>query len=168
MCIPVGEPKGLEQKDGERFGFNNMCYKESEVRRIAKVAFDIALKRGSKVCSVDKANVLDVSQLWRDVVIETHKENPEYSKVELSHMYVDNAAMQLIRNPKQFDVMVTGNIFGDILSDEASKTCRSSITFNDQICTIILGLNPDSILDTILAYRFQKSCKLWVSTNRCF
>jgi len=122
--VYFGEPKGIEQKDGERFGFNNMCYKESEVRRIAKVAFDIALKRNSKVCSVDKANVLDVSQLWRDVVIETHKD-AKYSGITLEHMYVDNAAMQLIRNPKQFDVMVTGNIFGDILSDEASMLVGS-------------------------------------------
>jgi len=120
--VYFGEPKGITTKDGERFGFNNMCYKESEVRRIAKVAFDIASKRGNKVCSVDKANVLDVSQLWRDVVIEEHA---KYPKVELSHMYVDNAAMQLIRNPKQFDVIVTGNIFGDILSDEASMLVGS-------------------------------------------
>jgi len=120
--VYFGEPKGITTKDGERFGYNNMCYKESEVRRIAKVAFDIARKRGKRVCSVDKANVLDVSQLWRDVVIETHKDYPD---VELSHMYVDNAAMQLIRNPKQFDVMVTGNIFGDILSDEASMLVGS-------------------------------------------
>ncbi|EKX41739.1 hypothetical protein GUITHDRAFT_158188 [Guillardia theta CCMP2712] len=120
--VYFGEPKGITTKDGERFGYNNMCYKESEVKRIAKVAFDIARKRGKRVCSVDKANVLDVSQLWRDVVIETHKDYPD---VELSHMYVDNAAMQLIRNPKQFDVMVTGNIFGDILSDEASMLVGS-------------------------------------------
>eukprot|EP00277_Geminigera_cryophila_P037512 CAMPEP_0173114394 /NCGR_PEP_ID=MMETSP1102-20130122/47626_1 /TAXON_ID=49646 /ORGANISM="Geminigera sp., Strain Caron Lab Isolate" /LENGTH=404 /DNA_ID=CAMNT_0014016725 /DNA_START=779 /DNA_END=1993 /DNA_ORIENTATION=+ len=122
--VYFGEPKGIDVVDGERFGYNNMCYKESEVRRIAKIAFDIALKRKGKVCSVDKANVLDVSQLWRDVVIETHQE-PAYNKIELEHMYVDNAAMQLIRNPKQFDVMVTGNIFGDILSDEASMLVGS-------------------------------------------
>jgi len=84
--VYFGEPKGITQKDGERFGFNNMCYKESEVRRIAKVAFDIALKRNNKVCSVDKANVLDVSQLWRDVVIETHKD-PMYSGITLEHQY---------------------------------------------------------------------------------
>lgn len=88
-----------------------------QVKRIAKVAFDVAMKRGKKICSVDKANVLDVSQLWRDVVIKMGEDYPE---VELTHQYVDNAAMQLIRWPKQFDVMVTGNIFGDILSDEAS------------------------------------------------
>ena len=113
----------MEQKDGERFGFNNMCYKESEVRRIAKVAFDIALKRGSKVCSVDKANVLETSQLWRDVVIEV---SADYPDVALGHMYVDNAAMQLVRNPGQFGVIVTGNLFGDILSDQASM-CVGSI-----------------------------------------
>jgi 3-isopropylmalate dehydrogenase len=121
--VYFGEPKGMTTKDGERFGYNNMCYKESEISRIAKVAFDIARKRGKKVCSVDKANVLDVSQLWRDVVIETHQK--DYSDCELEHMYVDNAAMQLIKYPKQFDVMVTGNIFGDILSDEASMLVGS-------------------------------------------
>lgn len=115
--VYFGEPKGIEVRDGQKVGFNNMIYTEEEVERIARVAFDAAMKRSKKLCSVDKANVLDVSRLWREVVIRVSKDYPE---VELSHMYVDNAAMQLIRNPKQFDVMVTGNIFGDILSDEAS------------------------------------------------
>jgi 3-isopropylmalate dehydrogenase len=115
--IYFGEPKGEEMREGERAGFNTMVYRESEVRRIAKVAFEAARKRSGRVCSVDKANVLDVSMLWREVVIETHK---DFQDVELSHMYVDNAAMQLVRDPSQFDVIVTGNLFGDILSDEAS------------------------------------------------
>jgi 3-isopropylmalate dehydrogenase len=100
-----------------------MIYNEYEIERIARVAGDVATKRGSKLCSVDKANVLDVSQLWRDVVTDVIQN--DYPSVELSHMYVDNAAMQLIRWPKQFDVMVTGNIFGDILSDEASMLVGS-------------------------------------------
>ena len=100
-----------------------MIYNEYEIERIARVAGDVATKRGSKLCSVDKANVLDVSQLWRDVVTDVISK--DYPSVELSHMYVDNAAMQLIRWPKQFDVMVTGNIFGDILSDEASMLVGS-------------------------------------------
>jgi 3-isopropylmalate dehydrogenase len=120
--VYFGEPRGVEVRNGERVGFNNMIYSESEVRRIAKMAFEIAMKRNKKLCSVDKANVLDVSRLWKEVVIEVSKDYPE---VELSHMYVDNAAMQLIRNPKQFDVIVTGNIFGDILSDEASMLTGS-------------------------------------------
>jgi 3-isopropylmalate dehydrogenase len=99
-----------------------MIYAESEVRRVAHVAFGIALKRNKKLCSVEKANVLECSELWKEVVIEVSKEYPE---VELSHMYVDNAAMQLVRNPRQFDVIVTGNIFGDILSDEASMLTGS-------------------------------------------
>jgi len=99
-----------------------MIYKESEVRRIAHVAFGIAMKRGKKLCSVDKANVLETTEFWKEIVIDVASEYPE---VELNHMYVDNAAMQLIRNPKQFDVMVTGNIFGDILSDEASMLTGS-------------------------------------------
>ncbi len=114
--IYFGEPKGVEARDGQRVGYSTMVYMESEVRRIAKVAFEAARKRGKRVCSVDKANVLDVSRLWREIVIETHTDYPD---VELSHMYVDNAAMQLVRDPNQFDVMVTGNLFGDILSDEA-------------------------------------------------
>lgn len=115
--VYFGEPKGTEVKDGQKFAYNNMIYYESEIRRIAKIAFDIAMVRNKKVCSVDKANVLDVSRLWRETVADVAKDYPE---VELSNMYVDNASMQLIVNPKQFDVILTGNIFGDILSDEAS------------------------------------------------
>lgn len=108
---------------GQRVGYNNMIYNEYEIERIARVAGDIASKRQGKLCSVDKANVLDVSQLWRDVTTDIITK--EFPDVELSHMYVDNAAMQLIRWPKQFDTMVTGNIFGDILSDEASMLVGS-------------------------------------------
>jgi len=113
-----GEPKGRD----ENRGWNTMVYTRDEIKRIAHQAFQIAMTRKKRVCSVDKANVLDVSQLWRDVVIEVAKEYPE---VELSHMYVDNAAMQLIREPRQFDVILTSNIFGDILSDEASMLSGS-------------------------------------------
>lgn len=120
--VYFGTPKGIDIKNGEKFGFNNMCYFESEIRRIAHTAFKTAMQRNKKVCSVDKANVLDVSRLWRETVTTVSKEYPD---VELSHMYVDNAAMQIIRNPKQFDVILTGNIFGDILSDEASMLSGS-------------------------------------------
>ncbi len=120
--VYFGQPRGIEIRNGERVGFNTMLYAESEVRRVAHVAFGIAMKRGRKLCSVEKANVLECSELWKEVVIEVAKEYPE---VELSHMYVDNAAMQLVRNPRQFDVIVTGNIFGDILSDEASMLTGS-------------------------------------------
>lgn len=115
--IYFGEPRGIETRDGQRVGFNTMIYSEEEVRRIAKVAFEAARLRRKKVCSVEKSNVLETSRLWKSVVEETHKDYPD---IELSHMYVDNAAMQLVRDPSQFDVIVTGNIFGDILSDEAS------------------------------------------------
>ncbi|ARU30732.1 3-isopropylmalate dehydrogenase [Sulfuriferula sp. AH1] len=118
-----GQPRGIHvNADGEREGYNTMRYAESEVRRVAHIGFQIAMKRGRKLCSVEKANVLETSELWREVVIETAKQYPE---VALSHMYVDNAAMQLVRNPKQFDVILTGNIFGDILSDEASMLTGS-------------------------------------------
>lgn len=121
--VYFGQPRGMRTNEqGVREGFNTMIYSEPEVRRIAHVAFDIAMKRGKKLCSVDKANVLETTEFWKEIVIDVAKEYPE---VELSHMYVDNAAMQLIRNPKQFDVMVTGNIFGDILSDEASMLTGS-------------------------------------------
>ena len=116
--IYFGEPKGRTEDKG----WNTMVYTRDEIVRIAHHAFKIAMKREKRVCSIDKANVLDVSQLWRDVVTEVSAQYPE---VELSHMYVDNAAMQLVLNPKQFDVMLTGNIFGDILSDEASMLCGS-------------------------------------------
>ncbi len=116
--IYFGEPKGRTEEKG----WNTMVYTRSEIIRIAHQAFKIAQKREKRVCSIDKANVLDVSQLWRDVVTEV---SAEYPDVELTHMYVDNAAMQLVLNPKQFDVMLTGNIFGDILSDEASMLCGS-------------------------------------------
>ncbi len=131
--IYFGQPRGISTlENGEREGINTMRYNESEIRRIGKVAFDIAMKRNKKVCSVDKANVLETTELWRQVMIELSAEYPE---VELSHMYVDNAAMQLIRAPKQFDVMVTGNIFGDILSDEASMLTGS------------IGMLPSASLD---------------------
>lgn len=130
--IYFGEPRGVEQRGGERVGINTMIYSESEIRRIAKVAFDAARKRSRKLCSVDKMNVLECTQLWRDVVTETAR---EYADVELSHMLVDNAAMQLVRNPRQFDVMVTGNMFGDILSDEASMLTGS------------IGMLPSASLD---------------------
>jgi len=131
--IYFGQPRGISTlENGEREGVNTMRYSESEIRRIGKVAFDIAMKRNKKVCSVDKANVLEATELWRQVMIEISKDYPE---VELSHMYVDNAAMQLIRAPKQFDVMVTGNIFGDILSDEASMLTGS------------IGMLPSASLD---------------------
>lgn len=134
--VYFGLPKGVEVRDGKRVGFNNMIYTEDEVERIAHVAFKTAMKRSKKLCSVDKANVLDVSRLWREVMIEVSAHYPE---VELTHMYVDNAAMQIIRAPKQFDTMVTGNIFGDILSDEASMLPGS------------LGLLPSaSLSDTSL------------------
>jgi 3-isopropylmalate dehydrogenase len=130
--IYFGEPRGIEQRDGQRVGFNTMVYSEAEIARIARVAFGTARKRNRRLCSVDKMNVLECTQLWRDVVTETAKEYPD---VELSHMLVDNAAMQLIRNPRQFDVLVTGNMFGDILSDEASMLTGS------------IGMLPSASLD---------------------
>ncbi len=117
-----GKPSGFERRNGEEVGFNTMIYSESEVRRIAETAFDIARTRNKKLCSVDKANVLETSQLWRKTVIAVSERFPD---VELSHMYVDNCSMQLIRNPKQFDVIVTENLFGDILSDEAAMLTGS-------------------------------------------
>ena len=131
--VYFGQPRGISTlPNGEREGVNTMRYCESEIRRIGHVAFQIAMKRNKKVCSVDKANVLETTELWRQVMIETAREYPE---IELSHMYVDNAAMQLVRAPKQFDVMVTGNIFGDILSDEASMLTGS------------IGMLPSASLD---------------------
>lgn len=130
--VYFGQPRGIEIRHGERVGFNTMLYSESEVRRVAHVAFGIAMKRGRKLCSVEKANVLECSELWKEVVIEVSK---DYPKVELSHMYVDNAAMQLIRAPRQFDTIVTGNIFGDILSDAASMLSGS------------IGMLPSASLD---------------------
>jgi len=131
--IYFGQPKGIRTKGAEREGFDTMLYSESEIRRIARVAFDAARKRSKRVCSVDKANVLETSQLWREVLTAEGKAYPD---VELSHMYVDNCAMQLVRNPKQFDVIVTGNMFGDILSDEASMLTGS------------IGMLPSASLDS--------------------
>ncbi len=131
--IYFGQPRGMRQTTGgEREGFDTMKYSESEIRRIARVGFDIARKRARRLCSVDKANVLDTSILWREVVIEVGKDFPD---VALSHMYVDNAAMQLVRAPRQFDVILTGNMFGDILSDEASMLTGS------------IGMLPSASLD---------------------
>ncbi|HWD23703.1 MAG TPA: 3-isopropylmalate dehydrogenase [Burkholderiales bacterium] len=120
--IYFGQPRGIRQIDGVREGFDTMRYSEPEIRRIARVAFEAARKRAKRVCSVDKANVLETSQLWREVVTQ---ESKSFADVELTHMYVDNCAMQLVREPKQFDVIVTGNMFGDILSDEASMLTGS-------------------------------------------
>jgi 3-isopropylmalate dehydrogenase len=131
--IYFGQPRGRRVNEaGETEGFDTMHYAESEIRRIARVGFEAAMKRGRRLCSVDKANVLETSQFWREVVSDTAREYPE---VELTHMYVDNAAMQLVRNPRQFDVMVTGNLFGDILSDEASMLAGS------------IGMLPSASLD---------------------
>jgi 3-isopropylmalate dehydrogenase len=120
--IYFGEPRGIEVRGGERVGFNTMIYSESEIRRIGRIAFEAARKRRKILCSVDKMNVLETTQLWRDVMNELA---PEYPDVTLTHMLVDNAAMQLVRAPKQFDVIVTGNMFGDILSDEAAMLTGS-------------------------------------------
>jgi 3-isopropylmalate dehydrogenase len=131
--IYFGQPRGIRTlENGERQGFDTMHYSESEIRRVAHVGFNIALKRNKKMCSVDKANVLDTSMFWREIVTDVGK---AYPQVELSHMYVDNAAMQLVRAPKQFDVILTGNIFGDILSDEASMLTGS------------IGMLPSASLD---------------------
>jgi 3-isopropylmalate dehydrogenase len=120
--VYFGEPRGREIRNGERVGYNTMIYYEHEVKRIAKLAFELARNRRKKVTSIDKANVLEVSGLWREVVNEVHA---DYADVELEHMYVDNCAMQLIRRPRDFDVIVTGNIFGDIISDEAGALTGS-------------------------------------------
>jgi 3-isopropylmalate dehydrogenase len=130
--IYFGEPKGIRRAHGEREGYDTMRYRESEIRRIARVAFEAASKRGKRVCSVDKANVLETSQLWREVV---GAEGAKFPDIELTHMYVDNCAMQLVRHPQQFDVIVTGNLFGDILSDEASMLTGS------------IGMLPSASLD---------------------
>ena len=121
--IYFGQPRGIRTlEDGQREGFNTLVYKETEIERIARTAFDVAMKRNKKVCSVDKANVLEATELWREVVTRVAKDYPE---VNLEHMYVDNAAMQLVRDPGQFDVIVTTNMFGDILSDLASMLTGS-------------------------------------------
>ena len=121
--IYFGEPRGVDIVNGKKSGYNTLAYHEDEVVRVAKVAFDIADKRSGKLCSVDKANVLEVTEMWRDIITDLHKK--QYQNIELSHMYVDNASMQLVRNPKQFDVMVTTNMFGDILSDTAAMLTGS-------------------------------------------
>ena len=132
--IYFGEPRGIRQlQNGESQGYNTLVYSESEIERIGRSAFEIARKRSGRLCSVDKANVLEVSELWRQVITRMGQEYPD---VELSHMYVDNAAMQLVRAPKQFDVIVTGNMFGDILSDAAAMLTGS------------IGMLPSASLDS--------------------
>ena len=172
--IYFGEPRGVRVEENERVGFNTYIYSESEIARIARVAFDLARRRAGRVCSVDKANVLEVTQLWRDVVNEVHA---DYSDVELSHMYVDNAGMQLVRNPKQFDVVVTGNMFGDILSDVAAMLTGSlgmlpsaSLAATGQgLYEPVHGTAPDiagtdaanplaMILSVAMAFRYSLDC----------
>ncbi len=132
--IYFGQPRGIrELENGEKQGYNTDVYSQSEIRRIARVAFEMARLRGCRVCSVDKANVLEVTELWKQTVTELQQ--AEYPDIELSHLYVDNAAMQLVRAPKQFDVLVTGNLFGDILSDEAAMLTGS------------IGMLPSASLD---------------------
>lgn len=131
--IYFGQPRGVhERDDGQREGFNTLVYAEDEIRRIGRVAFDIASKRNRRLCSIDKANVLECTELWREVMTDLAGDYPD---IELSHMYVDNAAMQLVREPRQFDVMVTTNMFGDILSDEAAMLTGS------------IGMLPSASLD---------------------
>jgi len=135
--IYFGQPRGIRSSElplfkGSREGFDTMHYSEPEIERIARIGFEAARKRNRKVCSVDKANVLETSQLWREIMIRVGKEYPD---IELSHMYVDNAAMQLVRAPKAFDVIVTGNLFGDILSDQAARLTGS------------IGMLPSASLD---------------------
>jgi 3-isopropylmalate dehydrogenase len=142
--IYFGEPRGIETlPDGQRRGFNTEQYTTSQIRRVARSAFELARTRRNKVCSVDKANVLETSVLWREEVIALHE--AEFSDVELSHMYVDNAAMQIVRDPRQFDVMVTGNIFGDILSDCAAMASGS------------LGMLPSASLGPVDKYGRRKA-----------
>ena len=147
--IYFGQPRGIRVlENGERQGYNSAVYSESEIERIARVGFETAMKRNKRLCSVDKANVLEVSELWREIVEKVGKEFPE---VQLSHMYVDNAAMQLVRAPKQFDVVVTSNMFGDILSDAAAMLTGSigmlpSASLNASACGLyepIHGSAPD-------------------------
>jgi 3-isopropylmalate dehydrogenase len=166
-----GTPKGIERlPNGEERGFNTMTYTTSEIERIAKVAFDVALKRKKKVTSIDKANILETTELWRKVVTDVHKDYPE---IELNHMYVDNCAMQLVRNPKQFDVILTENTFGDILSDEAAMLTGSigmlpSASIGGNVCMYepIHGSAPDiarenkanpiaTILSVAMMFRFS-------------
>ena len=131
--IYFGQPRGVEiREDGERYGYNTLTYTETEIERIVRSAFEIASKRSGRLCSVDKANVLEVTELWRDIVTEVSN---DYPAISLEHMYVDNAAMQLVRNPKQFDVVVTSNMFGDILSDLAAMLTGS------------IGMLPSASLD---------------------
>ncbi|MGA8261768.1 MAG: 3-isopropylmalate dehydrogenase [Arenicellales bacterium] len=130
--IYFGEPRGIREENGEKVGFNTLVYRESEIERIARNAFEVAGKRGRRLCSVDKANVLESSQLWRQTLERVSRDHPD---CELTHMYVDNAAMQLVREPKQFDVIVTGNMFGDILSDVAAQLTGS------------IGMLPSASLD---------------------
>jgi 3-isopropylmalate dehydrogenase len=142
--IYFGEPRGIEiLADGQRRGFNTEQYTTSQIRRVARAAFELARTRRNKVCSVDKANVLETSVLWREEVIVLQKE--EFSDVELTHLYVDNAAMQIVREPRQFDVMVTGNIFGDILSDCAAMASGS------------LGMLPSASLGPVNRFGRRKA-----------
>lgn len=140
--IYFGEPRGRETRGGERVGFNTMLYSESEISRIAKIAFEVAMGRKKRVCSIEKSNVLETSRLWKEIVIDEHKSWPE---VALTHMYVDNAAMQLARDPSQFDTLLTGNLFGDILSDEAAAITGSL----GMLPSASLGANKPGLFEPI-------------------